>query len=165
MFTQVNFYKSPKIVTCEGAATVAAQALGISEAGTPLTLEDTHQLTWDIGLSDGKNFLPLVERNVFWWQTHPQKLILINQEITGKLDLNLCMRIDTALQSIASIQLRALPHRPKGTTRLGIGFRFISNTEAVVTIRDMGFGDLFPQTDYVREVPIRIDTENINLGG
>lgn len=154
---QVSFYKNPKMINCEGAAIVAACALGIPGVGAKLELEDTHQLAYDIGLSDGKNFLPLVERNAFWWQSHQSKLILVNQEINGELDLGLCRRTGAGeLQNIGSMRLRGLPPRPKGTTRLEVGLNFVSDTEAVVTVRDRGFGEMFPQTGFEKDVQVKL---------
>jgi len=153
--SQVHFYKNPKMITCEGAAIVAARTLGVHGTGENLTLEDAHQLTCDICLTDGENFLPLVERNAFWWQSHPPKLVLVNQDVDGELGLGLCMRAHTGeTKELTSIMLSGLPSRPKGTTRLEVGLSFASNTDAVVTVRDKGFGDLFPPTEYECKVEV-----------
>ena len=163
---EINFYKNPKMTTCEGAAIVAARKLGIPEAGAKLKLEDAHQLTCDIGISDGKHFLPLVERNAFWWQEHPSKLILVNQAVNGELDLGLCRRNAAGeLQRIGSMQLRGLPARPKGTTRLEVGLSFISNADVIVTVKDMGFGEMFPQVEYEKDVQVKLAKEVINGEG
>ena len=155
LFKNVHFYKNPKMVTCEGAAIVAARALDI--AGRDLTLEDRHQLTHDIGLADGENFLSLVERNAFWWQNHPKKLVLVNREIDGRLNLNLSMRAQSGeMRAIGNVQLNELPARPKGVTRLEIGLNFESNEDAILTVRDAGFGELFPKVEYEREMRVRI---------
>jgi len=152
---QVNFFKNPKMVTCEGAAIVAARTLGIPQAGAKLQIEDTHQLAYDIGLTDGKNFFPLVERNAFWWQSHSTKLVLVNQEVNGELNLNLCTRTGTGeLHGLANVRLNGLPLRPKGTTRLEVGLSFLSNTEFSLKIRDRGFGEMFPKSEYERDVQI-----------
>jgi len=156
---KVQFYKNSKMVTSEGAAIVAARALGA--AGTSqLVLEDKHQLTCDIGLTDGENFLPLVDRNAFWWQPHPPKLVIVNREVDGELGLSLCMReMGGDLHSIGKLLLSGLPVRPKGTTRLEIGLSFVSNAEAIVTVRDKGFGELFPRVDYERVAQVKLEAE------
>jgi len=154
LFPHTEFYKNPKMITCEGAAVVAARALGV-DTGDWLVLEDRHQLTNDICLTDGVNFLPLVERNVFWWQNHPPRLVIVNQEITGDLDLTLCTRTQNdELKNIGCVKLTELPSRPKGVTRFEISLKFASNTDVVITVRDVGFGELFPRADYVREVRV-----------
>jgi len=157
LFSNVNFYKNPKMVTCEGAAIVAAHALDVCEEGKQLTLEDKHQLSGDIGLTDGANFLPLADRNTFWWQNHPAKLVLVNQSVDSKLNLNICTRTQSGeIRSIDTVLLNELPTRPKGVTRLEIGLKFESNTDVVLTVRDAGFGELFPNVEYEREARLKI---------
>ncbi|MCL2190112.1 MAG: DUF5716 family protein [Defluviitaleaceae bacterium] len=164
---QVRFHKNAKLVTAEGAALVAAQHLGIAE-GPTVQLEDKHQLTADIGVADGENFLPLVERNAFWWQKHTDKLLLVNRAIGDPSDwtkhgldairLHLTQRTPAGeLLPLSEIDLNSLPERPKGTTRLAISLEFTSNIDATVTIRDLGFGELFPQTDYEETFTIRLE--------
>jgi molecular chaperone DnaK (HSP70) len=168
MYTQaqVRFHKNAKLVTAEGAALVAAQRLGIAE-GPAVSLEDKHQLTFDIGLSDGKAFLPLAERNSFWWQNHTDKLILVNRAIGDPHDwtknelyalrLRLARRNSSGeAQHLADLDLIGLPERPKGTTRLGIGLEFASNKDVTVKVRDLGFGELFPQSEYEKAFAVRL---------
>jgi len=151
----INFYKNPKMVICEGAAIVAAHTLGIPQAGAKLEIEDTHQLAYDVGLTDGKNFFPLVERNAFWWQSHSTKLVLVNQDVGGELSLSLCTRTSAGeVHGLANVRLNGLPLRPKGTTRLEVGLSFASNTEFIMKVRDRGFGEMFPKTEYERDVRI-----------
>ena len=155
LFENVHFYKNPKMVTCEGAAIVAARALDITNKS--LTLEDRHQLTGDIGLADGQNFLPLVERNAFWWQNHPAKLVIVNQDVDSGLKLNLCTRNKVGeVHSIGNMLLGELPARPKGVTRLEVAVHFESNADIVLTVRDAGFGEMFPKVEYEREVRLRL---------
>jgi len=157
MFGNVHFYKNPKMVTCEGAAIVASRMLGIPEAGGQLAIIDTHQMTHDIGLSSGATFLPLVERNAFWWQSHVPKLVLVNQEVNGEFELNICMRTPAGeIKKFANVRIDDLPKRPKGTTRLEVGLNFVSNANAILTVRDKGFGELFPIVDWEREVEVAI---------
>ena len=158
---QTHFYKNPKMTTAEGAAIVAAKALNapgttLNEDALPqLKIEDKHQLTNDIGISHNNTFLPLVERNAFWWQKHISKLILINQEVTGELSFNITERSPTGKNhNLGTVLLEGLPTRPKGTTRLEVGVSFASNIELTLSVKDKGFGDLFPQVDYEQVVGV-----------
>ena len=49
------------------------------------------------------------------------------------------------------IHLSELPKRPKKTTRLRINLEFIEANRAKLMIKDLGFGELFPQSDMVYE--------------
>ena len=141
MFGSVQFYKNPKMVSCEGAAIVAARLLGLP-VGKSLAIKDPHQLNYDVGLLDGKNFLPLVERSSFWWQEHPVKLVLVNHAVDGELELSFCKD----KSNVGTMLLTGLPKRPKGTTRLQISVAFSSINKAIITIQDIGFGELFPSS-------------------
>ena len=168
--SQVRFYKNPKMVTAEGAALVAARELGVgavdASAELPhLSFVDKHQLTGDIGIVDseffGKTektvFLPLVERNSFWWQKHPSKLILVNRAVDGEIVLNLEERgVGGEGRSLGRVILDDLPSRPKGVTRLEVGIKFMSNKELTVSVCDKGFGDLFPRVEYERAVELTL---------
>ena len=152
---KIKFFKNPKLITAEGAALIAAHRLGLTE--TNLTLEDKHQLTGDIGFADGDNFLTLVERNGFWWQKYPSKLILLNHPVDGDVDLHLEERTpDREGRKLATLHLNGLSKRPKGVTRLEVKLNFNTNEELIVNIKDQGFGELFPKTDYEREFAVKL---------
>ncbi|MCL1877560.1 MAG: DUF5716 family protein [Defluviitaleaceae bacterium] len=152
---RVHFYKNPKVITAEGAALIAAREVGL--AGAPLSLEDKHQLTDDIGISTGDNFLTLVPRNGFWWQAHAPKLVLVNSPVEGELEMFVAIQSPSGEnRAVSKIILDGLPLRPKGVTRLEIAPNFRSNAELTVKITDRGFGDLFPRTDYEREFMVKI---------
>ncbi|MCL1844503.1 MAG: DUF5716 family protein [Defluviitaleaceae bacterium] len=152
---RVHFYKNPKVITAEGAALIAAREVEL--VGAPLSLEDKHQLTSDIGLASGENFLTLVPRNGFWWQQHAPKLILVNSPVEGNLDLHVALQSPGGeSREISKISLNDLPARPKGVTRLEIAPIFRSNAELAIKIADKGFGDLFPKADYEREFLVKI---------
>ena len=136
MFDNVQFYKNPKMISCEGAAIIAAGLLGLPSC-KPFAIEDLHPINYDFGLLDDKNFLPLLERGSFWWQEHPPKLILVNRAVDGDLALNFGKHM---------VLLKGLPKRPKGTTRLQMSVAFSSINKAIITIQDIGFGDLFPSS-------------------
>jgi len=155
LFPHVDFYKNPKMVICEGAAIMAANALGLSDAN--ITLTDNHQLSFDIGLSDGRNFFPLVERNAFWWQSHLPRFVLVNQEVNGELGLKLCKRTkEGEISGLANMVLRGLPVRPKGTTRLEVKLNFVSDADFIVNVRDTGFGEMFPESGFERSVEVKM---------
>ena len=147
IFQNPSFYKNPKMVTCEGAAILAARMLGVENKQGDITLTDTHQLTQDIGITDGEHFLTLVERNAFWWQSHEPKLVLVNREAVGQVSFHMCTRsVLGEIVNLGDIVLDNVPKRPKGTTRLEIEVNFTSNAGGVIKVRDIGFGDLFPAT-------------------
>jgi molecular chaperone DnaK (HSP70) len=153
---QVHFHKNAKVITAEGAAVVAALLLD-AHKGYSIQVEDKHQLQTDIGLQSKNGFLPLVERNAFWWQRHPSRMVLVKQPVEGELPLVLAERnANGEVRKLSNVALTGLPARPKGTTRLKVRLRFSSNTDLTMRISDQGFGELFPKTEYEREVAVHL---------
>jgi len=153
---QVHMYKNAKLATAEGAALVAAKMLDITN-GCHISIGDKHQLAGDIGLKSGDAFLPLVELGAFWWQKHEPTFVLANNPVDGELRLQLAERTHTGeAHQFASYNLTGLPTRPKGTTRLKFDVVFESDTEFSLSVEDMGFGELFPKVDYVREIAVKL---------
>ena len=152
---KVDFYKNAKAVMAEGAAVAAAGWLDAAE-GLNIVVEDKHQLRADIGLQSagGLDFLPLAERNSFWWQKRPVRKFLINRPCEGVLPLQLARRdVNGEMETLAVAELD-LPERPKGTTRLSAALDFSSDTELTVIFKDEGFGEWFPAVDYEKVVTL-----------
>ncbi|MGYP000098079688 len=42
--------------------------------------------------------------------------------------------------------LPGLPERPERTTRLGVNLQYTSQDECRVTVKDLGFGEMFPSS-------------------
>ena len=57
----------------------------------------------------------------------------------------------------AVLHLNDLPLRPKKTTKLQIKLEFTDATHAKLMIRDLGFGELYPQSDMVYEGELQWD--------
>ena len=152
--TQIRMYKNSKLITAEGAALVAAKMLDVTR-GSSISVEDNHQLAVDIGLSTEGVFLPLVEQGAFWWQAHQPALVLVNSPVDGELRLNISERTaNDESRQLVTYNLAGLPKRPKGTTRLKFSVKFKSNTDFILNVEDLGFGELFPKTNYAGEIKV-----------
>ncbi|MCL2527847.1 MAG: DUF5716 family protein [Defluviitaleaceae bacterium] len=152
---QIHMYRNAKLAIAEGAAQVAAIMLEAAP-GYTYNIEDTHQLHGDIGIKTGDVYVPLIEQDVFWWQAHQPKLVLVKGKIDGELDLSIAQRTPSGERVISSHTITGLPKRPKGTTRLEFGVKFKSDTRMTIRITDMGFGEMFPKTSFQRELVIRL---------
>ena len=154
--SKLCMFKNSKAVTAMGAAVTAAKMLGAAD-GEPMTVEDRHQLPVDIGILTGDSFIPIAESNSFWWQTHPKRMFIINNAVDGDVPLNILSRTPEGETNILSdVPLRDLPKRPKGTTRLSIRLKFTSDSEAVAHIKDLGFGEIFPKSNYEQEIKVTL---------
>ncbi len=158
--TSISFYKNSKGVIAEGASIISSSMLGLINYPKFSTI-DQNQISVDIGIKtfyDKKErFVPLIERNSFWWQTPEQKTVLINEKTDKPVVINFFMRNAYGdVKLINSIQLDGLPERPKGTTKIGIALNFKSYFELTATFTDKGFGEMFPKTDFEKTYALTI---------
>jgi len=158
MFENVTFYKNPKMANCEGAALIGARLLGIHTKVPALNIVDNHQITCRIGIKNGTDFIPLINKGDFWWQNHLAKLVLVTKPVESSLELTIAKSpfSKTEKQTLGIIKLENLPTRPKSVTRLSVGIRFSSPSEFTVTVEDIGFGELFPASGVIAELIINI---------
>ena len=160
--SKLRVFKNSKAITAESAAYAAAQALGAAE-GITAAVEDRHQLPVDIGLilRDGKdnkeNFIPLAEYNSFWWQNHPGRYFILNESVHEDIPFKIWSRTPEGYTKILSdTVIKGLPKRPKGTTRLKVQLKFSSDNEAAASVRDCGFGEMYPKTDFEQEIVVKL---------
>lgn len=153
--SNVCFYKNSKGIIAEGASIVTAEKLGVIK-GKSFTIEDNHQLNFDIGIKITKEkkerFIPLIERNSFWWQNHLEKIIILNEEIEKSFNLNIFSRnINGEVKLLKTLILNDLPKRPIGTMKVKLKMHFNNNSQLSFIVKDSGFGEIFKKTDYTKE--------------
>ncbi|MDR2904312.1 MAG: DUF5716 family protein, partial [Clostridiales bacterium] len=156
----VVFHRNSKGVAAEGASIIAAKELK-ALAGKTFTLNDRNRLEYDVGfkiMRDRKErFLPVAERNAFWWQAHPAKQLILMTPTEQTVEIDLYKRLkDGTERPIKKIALEGLPKRPAGATRMLVSLVFQSGDSVCAKIKDMGFGELFPAENYEKEVLIHL---------
>ncbi len=149
MYEVVLVAKNTKCVVSEGCAVMAAHMLGVLPK-RDIAIEDMHKLLVDIGIVvKGKGFVPIIERDSFWWQDEVKRNIIINESTENPVNISIYKRHLNALpELLKEITIEGLPVRPKGATRLSMGLCFKSYNEIEVSLSDTGFGEMFPRTDY-----------------
>lgn len=96
----------------------------------------------------GEEFAAIAEGGKNWYESHVALEVLLLDE--PKLEFAM-IPINGREKKTAVISLNDLPVRPKKTTRLRIELEFQDCAHAKLTIKDLGFGELFPQSDMVYE--------------
>lgn len=138
-----------------GACIGAASYLGILPEQM-IDLSDHHQLTSDIGIKGiyekELRFIPLIERNTFWWQKSKPRIFILDLEGRNTLDIPIYKRNEQGeIIPIHTIQLKNLPERPSRTIRLKFSMEFRQYDQIETEIRDCGFGELFPASDFAQK--------------
>lgn len=149
---KIVYYKNPKGALAEGASILCAIKLDMVNARN-ISTTDKHQITSDIGVIVQRNskekFIPLIEKNSFWWQSHEPKLFIVTESTNNPINIDIHERNSNGdLKKINSILIDKLPKRPKGTTRLSMSLKYKSYNEIIATIKDGGFGEIFPKINF-----------------
>ena len=151
--SRVVFGRNVKGMIAEGAGIAAAAALGIIPAKAQ-RVTDRHMLNTDIGIKvlteQKERFMPLVERNSFWWQEREPAYFILNEATgTQTTALELFRRTETGeIRPLGRAALAGLPARPAGTTKLKLLCRCDSYDTLTAVVADAGFGELFPSCGF-----------------
>ncbi len=91
-------------------------------------------------------YYPLIEAGNNWYECKAQcELILDNME---ELIFTVAT-MEKPEKRRVSMSLPGLPKRPNKTTRLRVELAYISASECQITVRDLGFGEMFPSSGKV----------------
>ncbi|MDR1705401.1 MAG: DUF5716 family protein [Clostridiales bacterium] len=154
--SRVINHKNPKNLLAEGAAVRSAQALGIIPAQA-FFIEDSHKLRFDVGVGiqvktqnhKQSRFYPITQRNAFWWQEHAPVSFIYTGAAQAERFISLYSRGgDGEMRELGQIALDGLPERPPGATRLALALEFSSFNRLTATVRDLGFGEMFPKSEF-----------------
>ncbi|MBU5479707.1 DUF5716 family protein [Blautia sp. MSJ-19] len=86
-------------------------------------------------------YYPLIESGRNWYESSAYVELILDH--TKELIFVVDTVGENGKKRIA-MALPGLPDRPEKTTRLGVSLQYISQTECQITVKDLGFGELFP---------------------
>lgn len=93
-------------------------------------------------------FAAIVEGGRNWYESHVSLEVLLLED--PELEFAI-IPIHGNEKKTVRIRLEGLPERPKKTTRLRVELEFLGPSRVKLTIKDLGFGELFPRSDMVYE--------------
>ena len=104
---------------------------------------------------DGKEELvPIIEGGRNWYESSAKMDVLLLDEPVLEFAI---LPINGREKKTTVIHLQNLPQRPKKTTRLRIQLEVLAPNSARVRIKDLGFGELFPQSEMMYEGELQWD--------
>ncbi|MDR1687935.1 MAG: DUF5716 family protein [Clostridiales bacterium] len=147
--------KKAKCTAALGASLIAAKRLGVIETAN-IKLEDRLKLKFDFGFlakTDSKEkFIPLVERNSFWWQNIFSRRFLINEQTGENYTFEFLKRDENGeITKVRDFELEGLPKRPKAASFFDVSVVFEGYDNILLKVTDCGFGELFEKTNYAQE--------------
>lgn len=101
-----------------------------------------------------EEYVPIVEGGKNWFESSVSLDVILVDE--PKLEFAV-IPINGREKKTTVIHLNDLPERPKKTTRLRIELEFTEPSHAKLTVKDLGFGEMFPQSNMVYEGELQWD--------
>ena len=101
----------------------------------------------DIGMElrvmGAPTYYPLIESGRNWYESNAYIELILDgtKELVFIVDT-----MGEAKKKRIAMALPGLPERPERTTRLGVALQYISQAECRVTVKDLGFGEMFPSS-------------------
>ena len=158
---KLHIYKNAKTVLSQGATYAAAARLGLLPQ-IRFDIEDGHKIPCDVGISVGGTggkyrFLPVLERNSPLWQKPRTAYVILQGAAPEKSQIEIYKRdVDGETVKVGAARLSDLPARPPGTTKLSIDITAKTAEHCTVTIKDLGFGEIFPSSGISKEIEVRL---------
>ena len=89
---------------------------------------------------------PLIEAGKNWYECQARCELILDdtEELVFTVD-----SMEFPEKRKVSMSLPGLPRRPNKTTRLSLELRYVSPGECCITVKDLGFGELFPSSGKV----------------
>ena len=88
-------------------------------------------------------YQPFIEAGCNWYECRSKCELILDD--TEEL-VFVVSTVDRPQKRRVGMMLPGIPQRPNKTTRLSLELCYISRTECQITVRDLGFGDMFPSS-------------------
>lgn len=165
-----NWYPSSLRVLCNGrrafignnlyskGACYTAYRKKHNHIENPVYLDDsklTDRVTLNMRVDGQEEWYPIVSWGNQWYESDNQWEILVND--VDELEFHVESLVQGSLKT-EKISLAGLPKRTEYSTRLQIETLFLDEKNCKITVKDVGFGEFFPMTDFQAE-------KTIHLGG
>lgn len=115
------------------------------------------QICMKLRMQGRERWYPLVSWGSHWYEADNQCEILL--ENTDDIELHI-ESLAGADMRVERISLEGLPVRKNYTLRLQVKVMFPNEKSCIVSLKDMGFGEFFPATDFYVEREIRLGGSN-----
>lgn len=100
----------------------------------------------DMRVMGSPTYYPLIESGRNWYECKAQCEMILDD--TQELVFSVSHLGDGEKKRVV-MPLSGLPKRPNKTTRLSLLLQFVSPGECCITVRDLGFGEMFPSSGKV----------------
>lgn len=153
-------FKNSKASIAEGASILAASYLEAYET-FELNISDELQLKEDIGIfilkNESRKFIPIIEKNCFWWQGNKAVRIIVNEKTEEELEIELFRRnSEGKILTLTNLKIKDVAKRPKGALKLELSLSLENIGLLKARVMDLGFGEFFQSTGLKEEYYISL---------
>lgn len=113
----------------------------------------TDRVTLNMRVNGQEEWYPVVSWGNHWYEANNQWEVLTNE--VDELEFHVESLVQGNLRS-EIISLEGMPKRPEYSTRLQIETLFLDERTCRITVKDVGFGEFFPATDFQVEKVIHL---------
>ena len=113
----------------------------------------TDRVTLNMRVNGQEEWYPVVSWGNHWYEANNQWEVLTNE--MDELEFHVESLVQGNLRS-EIISLDGMPKRPEYSTRLQIETLFLDERTCKITVKDVGFGEFFPATDFQVEKVIHL---------
>src|SRR5699024_674022 len=96
----------------------------------------------DMQVMGSPAYYPLVESGKNWYECKAYCEFILDE--MQELIFVVNKPLENGEKKRVAMELPGLPDRPNKTTRLSLELAYISPKECQITVKDLGFGDMFP---------------------
>ena len=113
----------------------------------------TDRVTLNMRVNGQEEWYPVVSWGNHWYEANNQWEVLTNE--VDELEFHVESLVQGNLRS-EIISLEGMPKRPEYSTRLQIETLLLDERTCRITVKDVGFGEFFPATDFQVEKVIHL---------
>lgn len=130
----------------KGAFASASQRIEPTEASKTHVYLGSGKVTSNVGLVMGDEWLPLINAGDNWFEaSRDMELYLAdNEDIVANVT-----PMDGKVPYTVRVSTDGMPPRPGGASRVQLHASMMNAKRAVIQVRDLGFGEIYPSTDTI----------------
>lgn len=154
--TNKTYYKNAAVIASEGATIVGLNLLGLGQNDfNEVKIENPNTVDYDIGIltefAGKKSFVPVIEKNNFGIDKKEGKIFILDEkEDAENIKIQICKKENETFTLLKECVLENFPKRPPRCTKMLIEIGFDGYNNMAVLIKDLGFGEIYPKTDYMQ---------------
>ena len=108
----------------------------------------------DMRVMGSPAYYPLIEGGSNWYECNAECELILDD--TEELVFVVNLPDETERKRVA-MALNGLPKRPNRTTRLALTLKYVSSKDCEITVKDLGFGEMYPSSGKTWKELVRWD--------